>query len=154
MGVILADDMGLGKTLQTLTLVQQIKDEMGGLPAPILLICPTSVVTNWRLESEKFTPDLTTLVHQGADRLRDEDFVTTAQDTDMVLTSYALVRRDADAMRQVNWLGVALDEAQNIKNANTKQARVIRNFPPTSGWPLPARRWRIGCRSCGRSCTF
>ena len=128
MGVILADDMGLGKTLQTLTLVQQIKDEMGGLPAPILLVCPTSVVTNWRLESEKFTPDLSTLVHQGADRLRGEDFVTTAQETDIVLTSYALVRRDADAMRQVNWLAVALDEAQNIKNANTKQARVIRGL--------------------------
>ena len=46
----------------------------------------------------------------------------------MVLTSYALVRRDADAMRQVNWLGVVLDEAQNIKNANTKQARVIRGL--------------------------
>ncbi len=84
--------------------MQQIKDEMGGLPAPILLVCPTSVVTNWRLESEKFTPDLSTLVHQGADRLRGEDFVTTAQEADMVLTSYALVRRDADAMRQVNWL--------------------------------------------------
>ena len=128
MGVILADDMGLGKTVQTLTLVQQLKDELGGLPAPILLVCPTSVVTNWQLESEKFTPDLKTMVHQGVERLRRDEFVAAAREVDMVLTSYALVRRDADAMRQVDWLGVALDEAQNIKNANTKQARVIRTL--------------------------
>ncbi len=128
MGVILADDMGLGKTIQTLTLVQQLKDELGGLPAPILLVCPTSVVTNWQLESERFTPDLKTLVHQGADRLREDEFTGAAQEVDMVLTSYALVRRDAEAMCRMDWLGVALDEAQNIKNANTQQARVVRKL--------------------------
>jgi SNF2 family DNA or RNA helicase len=101
---------------------------MGGLPAPILLICPTSVVTNWELERQKFTPGLQALVHQGADRLRDEALLEAAQASDMVLTSYALVRRDGDAFRQMNWLGVVLDEAQNIKNANTKQAQTIRKL--------------------------
>jgi SNF2 family DNA or RNA helicase len=128
MGVILADDMGLGKTIQTLTLTQKIKNESGRLPAPILLVCPTSVVTNWQMESEKFTPGLKTMAHQGSDRLRGEKFIAAAQEVDMVLTSYALVRRDVEVMRQVEWLGVALDEAQNIKNPNTKQAQVIRSL--------------------------
>ncbi len=129
MGVILADDMGLGKTIQMLTMTQKLKNESGQLPAPILLICPTSVVTNWQIESEKFTPGLKTMAHQGSDRLRGDEFIAAAQEVDMVLTSYALVRRDAEAMRQVAWLGVALDEAQNIKNPNTKQAQVIRSLP-------------------------
>ncbi|HFC11907.1 MAG TPA: DEAD/DEAH box helicase, partial [Anaerolineae bacterium] len=127
MGVILADDMGLGKTIQTLTMLQKLKNE-GQLSAPVLLVCPTSVVTNWQLESAKFTPELTTLVHQGSDRLRGEQFVAAAQTVDMVLTSYALVRRDAEMMQQIEWLGIVLDEAQNIKNAYTKQAQVIRGL--------------------------
>lgn len=129
LGVILADDMGLGKTIQTLTLAQQLKEEMGGLPAPMLLICPTSVVTNWELERQKFTPGLRAMVHQGADRLRDAEFIAAAQESDVVLTSYALVRRDAETLKQINWFGVTLDEAQNIKNANTKQAQTIRKLP-------------------------
>ena len=128
MGVILADDMGLGKTIQTLTMVQNLKNEFGKLPAPILLICPTSVVTNWQLESEKFTPNLVTLAHQGGDRLREEDFIEAIQEVDIVLTSYALVRRDGDTMKQIDWLGVVLDEAQNIKNSSTKQTQTIRKL--------------------------
>ena len=129
MGVILADDMGLGKTIQTLTLIQQLQEEHGGLPGPVLLICPTSVVTNWDLERRKFTPGLSVLLHQGSDRLRDAALIAAAQEVDMVLTSYALVRRDGDALKQINWFAVALDEAQNIKNANTKQAQTIRKLP-------------------------
>jgi SNF2 family DNA or RNA helicase len=129
MGVILADDMGLGKTIQTLTLVQQLKEEMENLPAPILLICPTSVVTNWEMEKQKFAPGLQTLVHQGGDRLRDRALLAAAQESDMVLTSYALVRRDGATFRQIDWFGVVLDEAQNIKNPNTKQAQTIRKLP-------------------------
>lgn len=129
MGVILADDMGLGKTIQTLTLFQQMKEEAGQLPEPILLICPTSVVTNWEMEKRKFAPGLQTLVHQGGDRLRDKAFLAAAQGSDLVLTSYALARRDGETLQQVNWLGIVLDEAQNIKNANTKQARLIRSLP-------------------------
>ncbi|MBE2199222.1 MAG: helicase [Anaerolinea sp.] len=116
-------------TIQTLTMIQRLKEEMAGLPAPVLLICPTSVVTNWELERQKFTPGLQTLVHQGGDRLRDEAFIEAAQNVDMVLTSYALARRDGEALKQINWFGVALDEAQNIKNANTKQAQTIRKLP-------------------------
>ena len=129
MGVILADDMGLGKTAQTLALVQRLKEERDGLTAPILLVCPTSVVPNWEQEKQKFTPGLRTLVHQGSDRPRDEGFVAAAQEVDVVLTSYALARRDGDFLREVAWFGLVLDEAQNIKNPNTKQARTIRSLP-------------------------
>jgi SNF2 family DNA or RNA helicase len=129
MGVILADDMGLGKTIQTLTLIQQIKEELGSIPAPILLICPTSVVTNWELERQKFTPGLRALVHQGGERLRGKALIEAIQTADIVLTSYALVRRDGDTLKQIDWFAVALDEAQNIKNANTKQAQTIRKLP-------------------------
>ncbi len=129
LGVILADDMGLGKTIQTLALIQRLKEEMGALPAPILLICPTSVVTNWDQERGRFTPEITALIHQGSDRQQGAAFQATAREADMVLTSYALARRDSDALQQVDWFGVVLDEAQNIKNPNTKQARVIRSLP-------------------------
>jgi len=116
-------------TIQTLTMIQQLKEEMEGLPTPVLLICPTSVVTNWELERQKFTPGLRALVHQGGDRLRDEAFIEAAQGMDMVLTSYALARRDGETLQQIDWFGVALDEAQNIKNPNTKQAKTIRQLP-------------------------
>ncbi|HEX6386658.1 MAG TPA: DEAD/DEAH box helicase, partial [Anaerolineae bacterium] len=129
LGTILADDMGLGKTVQTLALAQKLKEEMNGLPAPILLICPTSVVTNWEQEKRKFTPDIKTLVHQGGDRKQGNEFVSAIQDVDMVLTSYALARRDGDTLKRIKWFGVVLDEAQNIKNPNTKQVQVIRGLP-------------------------
>ena len=128
LGVILADDMGLGKTIQALTMIQRLKEEMGRLPAPILLICPTSVVTNWEMEKNKFTPGLQTWVHHGGDRLREEALVEAAQASDMLLTSYALMRRDGATLMQIDWLGVILDEAQNIKNAGTKQAQTIRKL--------------------------
>ncbi|MFO7680849.1 MAG: SNF2-related protein, partial [Chloroflexota bacterium] len=124
-----ANNMICHNTVQTLSLIQQLKEETESLPAPILLICPTSVVTNWELERQKFTPGLRAMLHQGADRLRDDAFLEAAQASDMVLTSYALARRDAEAMKQINWFGVVLDEAQNIKNANTKQAQIIRKLP-------------------------
>lgn len=139
LGVILADDMGLGKTIQTLTLIQHLKEEFGRvqgleapedgrLPGPVLLICPTSVVTNWEIERSTFTPDIRGMVHQGGDRLQDEEFLEAAADVDMVMTSYALARRDGRFMQQMNWFGIVLDEAQNIKNPNTKQAQVIRRL--------------------------
>jgi SNF2 family DNA or RNA helicase len=129
MGVILADDMGLGKTVQALTMLLRLKEELAGLPGPTLLICPTSVVINWQQESQRFTPALRTLVHQGGGRLQGEAFIAAAQEVDMVFTSYALARRDEDALSQVKWHGIVLDEAQNIKNPHTKQARVIRSLP-------------------------
>jgi SNF2 family DNA or RNA helicase len=128
LGACLADDMGLGKTVQTIAMLVREKEETGELPAPTLLVCPTSVVTNWEQEIRRFGPSLTTLVHQGPDRLRGEDLVQAAGEVDMVLSSYAIVRRDAKTMQAISWLGVVLDEAQNIKNPTAKQTQAVRQL--------------------------
>ncbi len=128
MGTILADDMGLGKTIQALAMLLRVK-EQDGLSRPALVVCPTSVVTNWEREARRFTPALRTVVHQGPDRLRGEAFARQAREADVILTSYALARRDGAFLAEVDWRGIVLDEAQNVKNPNTKQARVIRGLP-------------------------
>ncbi len=128
LGACLADDMGLGKTIQTIALLLKEKETLGYLPAPSLLVCPTSVVTNWEREVRRFAPSLSTMVHQGFNRLRDKEFIQAAKSFDMVLTSYALARQDAETIQRVKWLGVILDEAQNIKNPAAKQAQAVRKF--------------------------
>ena len=128
LGACLADDMGLGKTIQTIALMLQEKESLGFLPAPTLLVCPTSVVTNWEREIRRFAPALSTLVHQGPNRLRGEEFVQAARSVDLVLTSYALVRQDAETMQSMGWLGVILDEAQNIKNPSARQTQAVRRL--------------------------
>jgi SNF2 family DNA or RNA helicase len=132
LGACLADDMGLGKTVQTLALIQRDWEEEPG--QPVLLVCPTSVVGNWRKEAERFTPDLPVLVHHGADRHRGEDFRIQAERHALVISSYGLLQRDAELLRQVRWRGVVLDEAQNVKNAGTAQARAARSL--TAGYRI------------------
>ncbi len=127
LGACLADDMGLGKTVQTLALVT--RDRAEGTTAPVLLICPTSVIENWRKEAQRFTPDLSVLVHHGPGRHRAADFPREAQQHALVLSSYALLHRDLDLFKGVRWRGLVLDEAQNIKNAETKQAQAARGVP-------------------------
>jgi SNF2 family DNA or RNA helicase len=125
LGACLADDMGLGKTIQTIAMLLKEKEMLGLLPAPTLLVCPTSVVTNWEREIRRFAPSLTTLVHQGAGRLRSTDFHQAVRSVDMVLTSYVLARQDTEMLQSVDWLGVILDEAQNIKNPAAKQTQAV-----------------------------
>jgi len=131
LGACLADDMGLGKTIQTLAMLQRAKEEAGALPGPVLLVAPTSVVVNWAKEAARFTPDLRTLVHQGAQRPRGDEFGAAARQHDLVATSYALIRRDAGVLQSIDWFGVILDEAQNIKNPATQQTQLIRQLPAT-----------------------
>jgi SNF2 family DNA or RNA helicase len=128
LGACLADDMGLGKTLQTLALLTHDR-EQGRLDAPALVVCPTSVVSNWRREAERFAPKLRCLVHQGPNRLRAEEFVREVGGTDFVVTSYALLRQDAETLGSVQWHAVILDEAQNIKNPGAKQSRLAYELP-------------------------
>jgi SNF2 family DNA or RNA helicase len=127
LGACLADDMGLGKTIQTLALLQQ--DRTAGEQRPVLLVCPTSVVGNWQKEAARFTPDLPVLVHHGTTRKRGAAFQAEAELHGMVISSYALLHRDAEILQQVDWAGVVLDEAQNIKNPETKQAKAARALP-------------------------
>jgi SNF2 family DNA or RNA helicase len=128
MGACLADDMGLGKTIQTISLLVREKEAAGKLSAPALLIAPTSVVTNWEREIGRFAPGLQTYVHRGADRLRGGEFHEAIKDKDVVLTSYPVARLDAESIQSIKWLAVILDEAQNIKNPDTKQTQVIRKL--------------------------
>ncbi|MBK8092294.1 MAG: DEAD/DEAH box helicase [Verrucomicrobiaceae bacterium] len=117
---ILADDMGLGKTLQTLTHLL-IEKESGRLEHPCLIVAPTSVLRNWIHESIKFTPTLSLLLLHGQSRKSDFKFL---KQYDLVITSYPLLVRDADILREQQWHVVALDEAQNIKNPKSQAAQV------------------------------
>lgn len=122
-GALLADDMGLGKTVQTLAFVQKHWYEQGTKHRhPTLLICPTSVIGNWQREALKFTPDLKVLVHHGTDRFAGAEFVRSARRSAIVLTSYTLLHKDYDDLNLLNWDLVILDEAQNVKNPETRQA--------------------------------
>ncbi|WP_433614959.1 DEAD/DEAH box helicase [Dactylosporangium sp. CA-139114] len=119
LGGILADDMGLGKTVQLLALLA------GAASGPTLLVCPMSLVGNWQREAAKFAPELRVHVHHGADRARALD----PADFDVVVTTYSVATRDADALAAVPWHRVVLDEAQAVKNAATKQAAAVRRLP-------------------------
>jgi SNF2 family DNA or RNA helicase len=124
LGACLADDMGLGKTIQTLALIQ--RDWHSGKRRPVLLICPTTVVNNWSKEAARFTPDLPVAVHHGMERTKGEHFKTMAAKQAIVISSYALLNRDFETLKEINWAGMVLDEAQNIKNPETKQAKAAR----------------------------
>jgi hypothetical protein len=124
LGACLADDMGLGKTIQALALLQ--REWEAGDRRPALLICPTSVVRNWQKEAARFTPDLPVMIHHGGGRRKGERFREEAERHALVISSYALLHRDAEALGSVGWAGVILDEAQNVKNPETKQARAAR----------------------------
>ena len=126
LGACLADDMGLGKTIQTLALIQ--RDWRASGKRPVLLVCPTSVVNNWQKEAARFTPRLPVLVHHGVGRKRGAAFKKEAGRHAIVVSSYGLVHRDVNILSDVPWSGVVLDEAQNIKNPETKQARAARSL--------------------------
>ena len=116
--------MGLGKTPQTLALIQ--RDWQADKHRPTLVVCPMSVVGNWQREAARFTPDLPVLVHHGLTRAKGKAFRKAAEKHALVLSSYALLHRDFEFLKDVEWSGVVLDEAQNIKNAQTKQAQAAR----------------------------
>jgi SNF2 family DNA or RNA helicase len=126
LGACLADDMGLGKTIQTLALVR--RDRALGETRPVLLVCPTSVAGNWQREAERFTPDLPVLVHHGVGRRKGDAFREQAERHALVVSTYSLLGRDLAILRTVPWAGVILDEAQNIKNPETAQAKAARGF--------------------------
>jgi len=117
---ILADDMGLGKTLQTLVHIQLEKDA-GRLTHPALIIAPVSLMGNWQRETERFCPGLRSLVIHGKDR---HEVAGSMAEFDVVIAPYSLLHRDRERWLEAQWHLVVLDEAQNIKNANTHAAQV------------------------------
>jgi superfamily II DNA or RNA helicase len=125
LGAVLADDMGLGKTVQALAWIEWLRerDPKGG---PVLVVCPASVVHNWERESERFTPGLRVLsLTSGEERhaLRRE-----VPNHDLIVTNYALMRRDLEHWRKIPLRAAILDEAQNIKNPNTAMSRAVREL--------------------------
>ena len=118
---ILADDMGLGKTVQTLAHLL-VEKHSGRMDRPSLVIAPTSLMTNWRLEAERFAPDLRVLVLHGLDRKQHFDRIA---EHDLIVTSYPLLPRDAKVLQAQEFHYVILDEAQFIKNPRTQYAQIV-----------------------------
>ncbi len=126
LGGILADDMGLGKTLQTLTWLAWLKEQNKKNPKPSLVICPASVLHNWRREAEKFTPDMEVLVlESGAAR---HNLRRQIPEHDLIVTNYALLRRDLEEFHKFAFRAVILDEAQFIKNPGAQVTQSVKQL--------------------------
>ncbi len=121
---ILADDMGLGKTVQTLAHLL-LEKESGRMDRPSLVIAPTSLMTNWCTEAERFAPDLSVLVLHGAERKQN---YARLKDADLVLTTYPLLSRDQNVLSDQDYHLLILDEAQVVKNSKAKAAQVVRQL--------------------------
>ncbi len=126
LGGILADDMGLGKTLQTLTWLAWLKERNGKNPKPSLVICPASVLHNWRREAERFTPGMKVLVlESGAAR---HNLRKQIPQHDIIVTNYALLRRDLEEFHKFAFRTVILDEAQFIKNPGAQVTQSVKQL--------------------------
>ncbi len=137
-GSLIADDMGLGKTLQVIAALLKFKQENRLEKEKALVVVPTSLLTNWRKEIEKFAPSLVVGTYHGTAR----DFQP--EKYDITLTSYGIVRSDAEKFKKTKWFAVIVDEAQNIKNATTAQTKAVKSlkaktFIAMSGTPVENR---------------
>ena len=127
-GACLADDMGLGKTVQALAFLLHCKAKQSA-HKPTLIVGPLSILGNWMHEAARFAPTLACHLHHGAWRWHGDSFAREMQHYDVVITSYAMLHRDYTDLRKVNWSCIILDEAQNIKNPDTRQSQVARALP-------------------------
>ncbi|GIH99605.1 DEAD/DEAH box helicase [Planobispora takensis] len=127
LGGVLADDMGLGKTAQTLSLL--LAERTAGGPPPTLLVCPMSLIGNWRKEAARFAPSLRVHVHHGGGRRRGEELAAAVREADLVITTYGTALRDLGALAGLEWDRVVCDEAQAIKNSAALQSRAVRSIP-------------------------
>ncbi len=125
LGAVLADDMGLGKTLQALSWIQYLVEQEEA-QAPALVVCPASVVHVWKREAARWAPDLKVLIlGRGRERFRQWEEI---READLVVTNYALLRRDIARWREIPLRAFVLDEAQNVKNPDTAVARAARSL--------------------------
>ncbi len=128
LGGILADDMGLGKTVQTLAAIAR-QSELGTLTEPVLVVCPTSVIGTWAEQAAQFSPDLRVAMVTGTGRRREHTLAALAASHDIVVTSYTLVRLDAEEYGEIAWAAMILDEAQAVKNHRAKTYASVRKMP-------------------------
>ena len=137
-GSILADDMGLGKTLQVIAAILHLKNSGKLIQQKILVVAPTTLLSNWYREIVRFAPDLKPIIYHGYNRTLE------SKDYDIVITSYGLARRDKLIFNKLEWLLLVIDEAQNIKNHTTEQTKVIKTIKASnkiamSGTPVENR---------------
>lgn len=138
-GSILADDMGLGKTVQVIAILIKLKEE-GAINAKqkALIVVPTGLLNNWQAEIEKFAPSLTTHIYHGTTRdLKDFS-------ADVMISTYGVVRSDTDILKKKKWQILVIDEAQNIKNNDTAQSKMVKSLSSNiriamSGTPVENR---------------
>lgn len=121
-GSILADDMGLGKTLQTITLIQKLKEDGQLKEKGILIVVPTGLLSNWQSEITRFAPDLTSFIYHGTAREMPKHM------PDVLLTSYGVLRSDTKIFAKKQWAVMVIDEAQNIKNPSTAQCKSVKSI--------------------------
>ena len=121
-GCILADDMGLGKTLQVITFLLKMKQEGKFAEKKAIVVMPAGLLCNWQVEIKKFAPDLTFFAYHGGRRDL-EKF-----NADVLLTTYATFRKDFDDLNSHEWQTIIIDEAQNIKNADSEQSKLLRRM--------------------------
>lgn len=134
-GVILADEMGLGKTLQIIA-VFLLKEPVNETPA--LIVCPTTLIVNWCREIQRFAPSLTLLVHRGSDRT---GFYKDLMSSQVVITTYDTLVNDISLFRGVEWSFLVCDEAQAVKNPESKRRKALGRLPrrytiPVTGTPM------------------
>ncbi len=120
-GSIIADDMGLGKTLQVITLLLKIRQEGARGARQAVVVVPTTLLSNWQKEFEKFAPEVSCTIYHGPGRTLEEG-------ADVVLTSYGVVRSDREMLSRKRWRAVVIDEAQNIKNPGAGQSKAVKSL--------------------------
>ncbi|HZQ82519.1 MAG TPA: DEAD/DEAH box helicase [Gaiellaceae bacterium] len=126
-GCVLADDMGLGKTVQAIAMLLSEREQFGrDALGPTLVVCPMSVARQWVAELERFAPGLRVHLHHGSDRLAGDAFAQVARASDVVVTSYDIATRDVETLQLIEWDRLLLDEAQDVKNPQTRRARSLR----------------------------
>lgn len=121
-GCILADDMGLGKTLQVIAFLLKMHEEGKLAEKKALVVLPAGLLCNWQVEIKKFAPDLTFFAYHGGSRDLEKFHA------DVLLTTYATFRKDFDELNEREWQAIVIDEAQNIKNADSEQSRLLRRM--------------------------
>lgn len=137
LGGCLADDMGLGKTIQVLALVLKRKTDNPAHHRPHLLVVPASLLANWRAEIERFTPSLTFVIVHPSEGSNPAALLESAsqRSTDLVITTYGMLTR-LEALRRRPWNMAILDEAQAIKNPDTRQARAVKQLQAAARFAL------------------
>ncbi|MEK5037654.1 DEAD/DEAH box helicase [Sporosarcina sp. FSL K6-3457] len=135
LGGVLADDMGLGKTLQSIAFILSVLPEIRETKRRVLIVCPSSLTYNWLSEFQKFTPDINAIVMDGPKKVRTKQR-TELEGTDVVITSYPLIRQDIQWFEKQDFLTIFFDEAQAFKNPFTQTARAVKKLQADNRFAL------------------